>query len=183
MKKNILIFSLIFFISACNIKEQSEIQKEVLASEEIISISADSLLNNFYKDSAAATEKYMDRVLSIHGTVGVFEQLDTIKFNKKDSLPFFIKWFLNRLESDINTSNVIFKSSVQLKNEKPGYMINATFPKEYRKELIGVKEDKKITVKGKLEYISVISSTQADSTKKSLAYILSMQGCVLDTLK
>jgi len=183
MKRIIVICSLIFLITACNIKEQSEIQKEVLASEEIISISADSLLHNFCKDSAAATEMYMDKVLSIHGTVGVFEQLDTIKFNKKDSLPYVVNWLLNRIESDINTSNIVFKSAAGVKEKKPGYTLNATFPKEYRKELFGVKEESMITVKGKLEHISVVSSTQADSTKKALAYILSLQGCVLDTLK
>ncbi|MBO9702229.1 MAG: hypothetical protein J7604_18615 [Sporocytophaga sp.] len=183
MKKNILICSLIFLISACNIKEQSEIQKEVLASDEIISISADSLLSNFYKDSTAATEMYMDKVLSIHGTVGIFEQLDTIKFNRKDSLPYVVNWLLNRIESDINTSNVIFKSGASFKNKKPGYSLSATFPKEYRRELAGIKEESNITVKGKLEHISVVSSTQADSTKKAIAYILSLQGCVLDTLK
>ncbi|WP_028980408.1 OB-fold protein [Sporocytophaga myxococcoides] len=183
MKKNILIFSLIFLITACNLKEQSEIQKEVIASEEVISISADSLLNNFSKDSAAASETYIGKVLSINGTVGLFEQLDTIKFNRKDSLPYIVNWLVNRIESDINTSNIFFKVGNKIKNKKPGYSLSATFPKEYRRELAGVKEEAKITVKGKLEHISVISSTQADSTKKAIGYILSLQGCVLDTLK
>ncbi|ABG59164.1 OB-fold protein [Cytophaga hutchinsonii] len=182
MKKIFYLFILILSFYACNVKEQSEIQKEVLASEEVIEIDADDLLKSFAKDSSASADKYIGKVLSVHGKVRFFEQLDTIVFTKNDSLPDIIKWVVERLESDINTSNIIFKEVVSTKN-MPSYSLNATFPREYRKDLIGIKEKSNINVKGKLEHISTIYQEMPDSSKKTLTYMLSLQGCVLEKKK
>jgi hypothetical protein len=71
VKKIYLAGLLLAFLGACNIKEQSEIQKEVLASEEIITINADSLVNRFAKDSSGAVDEYMGKVISVSGVRAV----------------------------------------------------------------------------------------------------------------
>lgn len=180
MKRNYCILLLIV-LGACNIKEQSEIQSEVLATKEVISISADSLVSLFAKDSTAAVDLYMDKVLSVSGEVGFFEQLnDTIEFQTNDTLPAIVEWFVNRIESDINTSNIVFKAGAVSARNKVPFTMTATFPKEYRKELKGVKEKSKVVVRGRLEFISTVYTRNADSTRTPNAYILSLQGCVVD---
>lgn len=182
MKKSFFLIPILFLFYSCNIKEQSEIQKEVTAAQEVIEIDADDLVTSFVKDSTAAAEQYVGKVLSIKGKVGFFEQLDTISFKTNDSLPGIVKWFVERLESDINTSNIFFDVS-KVKQSEPPYSLTATFPKEYRKELVGVKEKSNVHVKGKLEHISTLSQTQADSTKKIISYTISLQGCLLEKKK
>lgn len=182
MKKSYFLIPIILLFCSCNIKEQSEIQKEVIASTESITIDAKDLLKSFVKDSAGSAEKYVGKILSIKGEVGFFEQFDTIAFHKTDSLPGILKWILNRVESDINTSNIFFEESGLAPN-KPPYKITATFPREYRKELAGIKEKSKVTLKGKLEHLSMISQTYPDSTKKVVSYIISLQGCILEKKK
>lgn len=180
MKKNYVFAVVLFLLYSCNIKEQSEIQKEVLASTEVIEINADDLVNSFAKDSAAAAGKYIGKVLSVKGKVAIFEQIDTLQVHVNDSLPGPVKWLVNRFISDIQSSNIFFEEAGK---SNPAYNLQATFPKEYRKELVGVKEKSKVRVKGKLEHITTLSQTQPDSSKKMLLYTLSLQGCVIDTNK
>lgn len=182
MKKCFLFIPILFLFYSCNIKEQSEIQKEVIASEEVIEINADALLKSFVDDSSAAADLYVGKVLSVKGTVSIFEQLDTIAFNKQDSLPTIVKWILKRVESDINTSNIFFKEA-GIRKTQPSYTLFATFPREYRKEVTGIKEKSKVTIKGKLEHIATLSQQLPDSTNKTLTYMLSIQGCVLEQKK
>lgn len=182
MKKIYFLISILFFFYSCNIKEQSEIQKEVIASQEVIEINADDLVNSFVKDSTAAANLYVGKVLSVKGEVGIFEQIDTIALNTTDSMPGIIRWIVKRLESDINTSNIFFNVA-GVKETKPSYSLSATFPREYRKELAGVKKKSKVKVKGKLEHIATVSQVHADSSKTILTYTLSLQGCVLEKKK
>lgn len=178
MKKKYYVLLLVF-LGACSLREQSDIQKEVLASTEVISISADSLVRSFAKDSSAATVLYKDKVLSVRGEVLLFENMDTIDVQVNDTLPSLVKWFIGRLESDFNASNIIFRSSALSAQSLP-YTLNATFPKEYRKELKGVKEKSKVVTKGKLEYVSRVYQKNADSTQRTIGYVISLQGCVLE---
>lgn len=182
MKKTYFLIPLFFLLYACNIKEQSEIQKEVIASTEVIEIDAEDLVKSFVKDSAAAADLYVGKVLSVKGEVAIFEQIDTLALHTNDSMPGIVKWIVERLESDINTSNMFFKVS-KVTTSNPPYSLTATFPREYRKELVGVKEKSKVKVKGKLEHISTLSQVQADSSKKTISYMISLQGCVLEKKK
>jgi hypothetical protein len=179
MKRNYYVLLLIL-LGACNIKEQSEIQSEVLATKDVISISADSLVNAFAKDSAAAADLYMDKVLSISGDVRIFEQFDTIDIQVNDTLPSAIKWVLNRIESDVNTTNIIFDHMAKPVGRSVGYQLNATFPREYRQPLKGVKEKSKLVIRGRLEFVNTLYVRNADSTRTPIAYYLSLQGCVVD---
>jgi hypothetical protein len=180
MKKTHFCLLILIFIYSCNIKEQSEIQKEVLSSTEVIEIDADELVKSFAKDSIAATEKYIGKVLSVKGKVAIFEQIDTLRGHVNDSLPAPIKWLVNRIVNDIQTSNIFFE---EVGKANTYYNLQATFPKEYRKELIGIKQKSKVQVKGKLEHITTLYQTQADSTTKTLLYTLSLQGCIIESKK
>ena len=182
MKKSYFLLPLLFLFYSCNIKEQSEIQKEVIAAEEVIEIDADDLVKSFVKDSTAAAELYVGKVLSVKGKVAIFEQIDTVALNTTDSMPGIVKWIVKRLESDINTSNIFFDIS-KVKEGTPPYSLMATFPREYRKELIGVKEKDKVNVKGKLEHINTVSQVHADSSKTTITYTLSLQGCLIEPKK
>lgn len=182
MKTNYFLIVLLFLFFSCNIKEQSEIQKEVIAAEGVIEIDAVDLVKSFVKDSTAAVNLYIGKVLFVKGEVGFFEQIDTIALNATDSIPGVIKWIIKRLESDINTSNIFFNVSGNTKTTTP-YSLSATFPREYRKELVGVKEKSKVRVKGKLEHIRTLSQVHADSSKTVLTYTLSLQGCLLENKK
>ncbi|WP_018344644.1 OB-fold protein [Cytophaga aurantiaca] len=177
MKKIYLLTAIICFFYSCNIKEQSEIQKEVMASTEVIEVDVDDLVKSFVKDSTAAAEKYVGKVLSVKGKVAVFEQIDTLTGHVNDSLPGPIKWLAHRIINDIQSSNIFFE---ELGKTNPTYNVQATFAKEYRKELVGIKEKSKVTVKGKLEHISTLSQVLPDSSKKTLLYTLSLQGCVIE---
>jgi hypothetical protein len=180
MKKTILLFLLSSFLFSCNIREQSDIQKDVMSEDDVIEVNVKDLIDSFVKDSSASAEKYIGKVLIVNGEVAAYNQFDPIKFNTNDSLPFILKWILKRAESDINTGNIVFKSTPNATENRPNYSVSATFPKEYRDELVNVKEDMTVKVKGKLEYISTISQTQSDSTKVPITYILSLQGCLLE---
>lgn len=180
MKKNHFCILILIFIYSCNIKEQSEIQKEVLSSTEVIEIDADELVKSFAKDSIAATEKYIGKVLSVKGKVAVFEQIDTLRGHVNDSLPAPLKWVVNRIINDIQTSNIFFE---EIGRANTCYTLQATFPKEYRKELIGVKKKSKVQVKGKLEHITRLQQVLPDSSKKTLLYTLSLQGCIIESKK
>jgi hypothetical protein len=163
---------------ACNIKEQSEIQTEVLAATQVIQIDAEELVNSFVQDSNAASKKYIGKILSVKGTVAHLEQ---IEFSGKvnDSLPAPLKWLTNRLLNDINTSNIFYKE-IGVADPLPSYNLQATFPREYREELVGIQEKSKVTIKGKLEHITTFSQNLSDSSKKVLLYTLSLQGCLVE---